>query len=93
MMIKTIIISKNAQKDLKQVPKYIQVLLQDWVDDVEDRGLEEVRRIPGYHDEPLRGERRGQRSIRLTRAWRAIYRIIDDKVIFVYIEEINKHDY
>jgi hypothetical protein len=34
-----------------------------WVDDVEERGLEEVRKIPGWHDEPLKGERKGQRSI------------------------------
>ena len=41
-------------------------------------GLEEIRKIPGYHDEPLRGDRKGQRSIRLSRLWRAIYRIAQD---------------
>jgi proteic killer suppression protein len=40
---------------------------------VEEQGIEEAREIPGYHDEPLRGEREGQRSVRLSRAYRAIY--------------------
>lgn len=92
-MIHTVVIGKQAQKDLKKVPRHIQVLFQDWINDVEDRGLEEVRKIPGYHDEPLHGDRRGQRSIRLTRAWRAIYRIVEGQLIFVLVEEVNKHDY
>ena len=32
----------------------------------------------GFHDEPLRGQRHGQRSIRLNRAYRAIYVISSD---------------
>ena len=34
--------------------------------------------VPGYHDEPLKGHRAGQRSIRLSRAYRAIYEIKED---------------
>ena len=92
-MIRTVVLSKRAQKDLKKIPSYIQILFQDWLEDVEDRGLEEVRKIPGYHDEPLQGDRRGQRSIRLTRSYRAIYQIVQGRVEFVLVEEVNKHDY
>jgi hypothetical protein len=36
----------------------------------------------------------GQRSIRLSRAYRAIYRVCnDDSIEFVSIEEISKHAY
>lgn len=49
--------------------------------------------MPGYHDEPLKGRRAGQRSIRLSRAYRAIYEIRVDDVTFVSVEEVNKHDY
>ena len=57
-------------------------------------GLEEIRKIPGYHDEPLHGERRGQRSIRLSRGYRAIYIVKSDNSIeFVSVEEVNKHEY
>lgn len=60
---------------------------------MELRGLDEVRKIPGYHDEPLRGDRRGQRSIRLSRHYRAIYAIKKDVFEFVEILEVNKHEY
>lgn len=92
-MIHAVIISKPAKKDLKKVPHYIASKLQVWVDDVEESGLEEVRKIPGYHDEPLRGDRHGERSIRLSLSYRAIYTEQFDKVEFVRIEEVNKHEY
>jgi proteic killer suppression protein len=49
--------------------------------------------VPGYHDEPLKGDRAGQRSIRLSRAYRAIYEIKEDTVKFLSVEEVNKHKY
>ena len=56
--------------------------------------MSEVRKIPGYHDEPLQGDRKGQRSIRLSKLYRAIY-IIDrsGQMEIVEIIEVNKHDY
>lgn len=65
-----------------------------WVHAVGQYGLREVRKISGYHDEPLKGERKGQRSIRLSKGYRAIY-IIDDSgnTEIVEIIEVNKHDY
>jgi proteic killer suppression protein len=83
----------NAKKDIRKVPQHIQVKLLGWVDDVEERGLEEVRKVPGWHDEPLRGERKGQRSIRLSRSYRAIYVIKKALIEFVSVEEVNKHEY
>ena len=54
--------------------------------------------MPGYHDEPLRGNRQGQRSIRLNIVYRAIYIISTDEtakevIQFVLVEEVNKHGY
>ena len=49
--------------------------------------------MPGYHDEPLKGRRAGQRSIRLSRAYRAIYEIKEDTAKFVSVEEVSKHEY
>ncbi len=58
------------------------------------QGLQEVRRIPGYHDEPLQGIWHGYRSIRLSRAYRAIYGITtDESVELVYVERVTKHEY
>ncbi|MGC1183315.1 hypothetical protein [Legionella sp.] len=36
-------------------------------------GLLAVRKIPGFYDKPLKGDRKGQRSIRLSKAYRTIY--------------------
>ena len=93
-MVHQVELSKLAKKQLKKMPRHIVENLTAWVDDVETRGLDEVRRIPGYHDEPLRGERQGQRSIRLSRAYRAIYVVKgNNEVEFVSVEEVSKHEY
>jgi toxin HigB-1 len=87
-------LSAKANRDLKKIPLPIALKLASWIEDVGHRGLAEVRKISGYHDEPLKGKRKGQRSIRLNKAYRAIY-IIDQAgvVTFVEIQEVNKHDY
>jgi len=94
-MIYRVKLRNRARKQLQKVPRYIVENLAAWVDDVEDRGLEEVRKTSGYHDEPLHGSRLGQRSIRLSRAYRAIYRICEDdeSIEFVSVEEVSKHAY
>ncbi len=92
-MIRRVVIAKLTAKQLKNVPRHIIDNLMIWVAAVEHDGLEEVRKIPGYHDEPLKGDRVGQRSIRLSRAYRAIYEIRKDVAQFVSVEEVGKHDY
>ena len=86
-------ISKNALKELEKVPRPILDKLQSWIEAVEIEGLREVRKLSAFHDEPLKGKRKGQRSIRLNRSYRAIYTIRIKKIEFVFIEEVNKHDY
>ncbi|MCM2284009.1 MAG: type II toxin-antitoxin system mRNA interferase toxin, RelE/StbE family [Desulfobacula sp.] len=85
-------LSRKVQKQLKKVPVFIAVNLQTWVEQVEMFGISQVRRIPGYHDEPLHGERLGQRSIRLSKAYRAFYTEDDDHII-IDVMEVNKHEY
>ncbi|WP_413613497.1 type II toxin-antitoxin system mRNA interferase toxin, RelE/StbE family [Bdellovibrio sp. HCB-110] len=74
------------------MPYYIQIKAKYWVMEVEYRGIHDVAKLPGYHDEPLRGDRYGQRSIRLNKGYRLIYRIIEDRV-FIELLEVHKHDY
>jgi len=93
IMINRVIIVDKARKQLNRSPRHIVAKLMSWVDSVENEGLEFVRRIPGFHDEPLKGKLRGERSIRLTRSYRAVYRIVRNKIEFVSIEEVSKHDY
>jgi len=93
-MITRVGISDAAEKDLKRVPKNIVRKLFFWVELVENNGLAEVRKIPGFHDEPLKGRLKGTRSIRLSNAYRAFYVIkVDNTVELVSIEAVNKHYY
>ena len=93
-MINRVIIASQAQKALRRIPRHIVDKLFVWVNSVKLRGLEEVRKLPGFHDEGLKGQREGQRSIRLNRAYRAIYVVgADETAEFVSVEEVHKHDY
>ena len=48
----------------------------------------------GFHDEPLKGKRQGQRSVRLNRAYRAIYvERGTGAVELIEVLEVNKHEY
>jgi proteic killer suppression protein len=88
------VIFDKVEKQLKKIPDYVVDKLRAWAISVEMVGLNEVRKIPGYHDEPLKGDRKGQRSIRLTKAYRAIYIQEKEGIInLVIIEEVSKHEY
>ncbi len=92
-MIKVVEVSKKAEKEIRTLPMPIKKKLFIWVAAIEERGLQAVRQIPGYHDEPLKGIREGQRSIRLNKQWRAIYKVINEKIEFILIQEVTPHDY
>lgn len=89
-----VVVRKKVLHELKKLPKYIVTKLTAWINAVGHNGLSQVRKIPGYHDEPLHGQRKNQRSIRLSKAYRAIYIIDrDGEMEIVEIIEVNKHDY
>lgn len=95
-MIRTVKISKNAKKDLKKVPAFIVTKLQTWIGMVETVGIRQARKVKSFHDELLKGQRKGQRSIRLNKAYRAIYSECENGDIefnYIEIDEVNKHDY
>ena len=92
-MITKVIFTKKVIKELGSIPNFIIDKLEVWIQTIEEIGLEETRKIPGFHDEPLHGKRKGQRSIRLNRSYRAIYVIRSNSWVFVEIIEVNKHDY
>ena len=82
-----------VEKQLARVPDVISRKFRLWVTLVEESGIREVRKHKGFHDEPLKGERRGQRSVRLNRAYRAIYVERDGgKLEMLEVLGVNKHD-
>lgn len=93
-MIRRVVLSRVAEKQLRKVPQHVAAKLLEWIDTVEEEGLEEARRIRGYNDEPLKGERVGQRSIRLSRSYRAVYVMIGwESARVARVEEVSKHGY
>ena len=65
-----------------------------WIASVRELGILEVRKVRGYHDEPLKGKRLGQRSVRLNRAYRIIYHQTQrgsEEVIELL--EVTNHEY
>ncbi len=93
-MVRRVVLGPKAQRALRRMPKYIGDKLLGWVELVQAQGLEQARKVPGYHDEPLKGTRQAQRSIRLSKAYRAIYTLRREKTGEVaVIEEVSKYDY
>ena len=87
-------LSKIARKQLARVPSHIVRKFALWTDLVRFEGLEAARAIPGFRDHALKGVWQGYRAVRLSEAYRAIYRVRSDGSIeTVYVEEVNKHDY
>lgn len=87
-------LTKFADKQLKKLPSNIVAAFWTWVKTVELDGIRNTRKLSGYHDEPLKGDRKGQRSIRLNKAYRVIYEETNSgNVILIAVQEINKHEY
>jgi len=93
-MIRRVELTRRAEKQVRRLPVHVGAKLLHRVYLVREIGLEEVRKIPGFHDEPLVGRRRGMRSVRLSRAYRALYRVVPQGDIeVVCVEEVSKHGY
>ena len=93
-MITDIQITKQALRDLKRTPQHLHDKFRAWLVAVNKSGLEETRKRSGWHDEPLQGERKGQRSIRLNKQWRAIYVLKQNgQIQFIEVTEVMPHEY
>ncbi len=51
---------RAVKRDLMRAPRALVMKFQKWVDDIEKDGLEEVRKVRGWHDHTLKGGRAGQ---------------------------------
>ena len=88
------VVFDKVDKQLRKLPHFVIDKLLAWAKSVELMGIRDIRKIPGYYDEPLKGDRKGQRSIRLSKGYRAIYTEEHDGTVnLVIIEEVNKHEY
>lgn len=67
--------------------KYIQRI--DIIKNAHD--IEELKTLPGLNCHPLKGNRKGQWAIKLTRFDRLIFTLMGDYLEIVCIEEVSKH--
>lgn len=89
-----VFIAKAAHKDLAKLPLHILKKFEDWVDYIEEHGIQAMQRINGYRDHALVGDRNGQRSSSLSRSWRIIYTIDEEEnILTVEVLEVNHHEY
>lgn len=87
-------LNKRAQKQLQATPVHIQRKFEYWCDLLDTMGLLGARKYKGFHDEPLKGKRRGQRSVRLSHAYRLIYIELDrGQYEIIEVIEVTKHEY
>jgi mRNA-degrading endonuclease RelE of RelBE toxin-antitoxin system len=63
-----------------------------WKNIVFRHGPDKLKEFPGFHDEKLKGERKGQRSSRLSDQYRVIY-TVEREIVTVLIMEIMPHRY
>ncbi len=86
--------SRFSAKQIAKLPRGISEAINLWREAVERLGLPQVRLAAGYHDELLKEQRQGQRSVRLNRAYRLIYVQMNKvEIVIVGVLEVNKHDY
>jgi plasmid maintenance system killer protein len=77
---------------LSKLPEAVLKRYEKWKDVVRISGPQGLRAIKGFHDEALKGDRKGQRSSRLNQQYRVIYEISAREVL-VYVLEVTAHDY
>lgn len=89
-----VLLGKKVELELKKLPIQIIIKFRGWIEYVELYGIQRARLIKGFHDEPLKGQRKGQRSIRLNKAYRAIYiELQNNEIQIIKVIEVHKHDY
>lgn len=88
----TIYEKKSLIKSLKTIPLHIKKEYEIWKRIIELQGIQGLREIRGYHDEPLSGEWKGFRSSRPSLKWRVIY-MAEKEQLEVYVIDVNAHKY
>ncbi len=83
---------KSVGKSCRKVPPIVLKKYELWKDLLFRHGPAILKEFPGFHDEQLQGDRKGQRSSRLNLQYRVIY-YVDKNRITIYVLEISPHVY
>jgi proteic killer suppression protein len=83
---------RDIDKTCRKIPVQVLKKYELWKDIVFRHGPDKLREFPGFHDEKLKGSRKGQRSSRLSLHYRVIYEVLRE-IIQVRVIEITPHEY
>lgn len=83
---------RDIEKTCSKLPLNIVKKYELWKNIIFRHGPEKLKEFPGFHDEKLKGERKGQRSSRLSDQYRVIYTVERD-IVTVFVIEITPHNY
>ena len=83
---------RNITKKRKLIPLQVLKKYELWKDLVFRHGPEILKKFPGFHDEKLKGDRKGQRSSRLNLQYRVIY-VVNGADVIIYVLELTPHKY
>ena len=59
IVIDQVEVSRRAERSLAKALKQVAAKFFYWKQQIQEHGLEFVRKLPGYHDEPLQGKLKG----------------------------------
>ena len=79
-------------KVYRKLPIQVKKNYEYWKSLVVVNGPYVLRKFPGFHDEKLSGRRDDQRSSRLNKMFRVIYKVERERIT-VYVIEIIPHKY
>ena len=83
---------KDIAKQCKKIPIQVLRRYELWKDLFFRHGPEILKKFPEFHDEKLKGDRKGQRSSRLSLQYRVVYKV-DRNEVTVYVLELTPHRY
>ena len=84
--------NRDIAKLCRKLPNPIVKKYELWKNIIVRHGPDKLKEFPGFHDECLKGERKGERSSRLSLQYRVIYSVERD-IMAVYVLEITPHEY
>jgi plasmid maintenance system killer protein len=76
----------------RKIPQQVVKKYELWKNIVFRHGPAKLKEFPGFNDEALKGERKGQRSSRLSLQYRVIYSV-ERAAVTIYVLEITPHKY
>jgi plasmid maintenance system killer protein len=82
----------DIKKICRKLPGPVVKKYELWKNIVYRHGPEKLKGFQGFHDEKLRGKRKGERSSRLSQQYRVIYSV-KRQFVTVFVVEITPHQY